>query len=189
MRQEIIKRTASNFGAVAIAAALAAVPAMAQRAPLFSSEILPIFEKNCTSCHGSQQKMASLDLSSFAGMMAGSASGPVIAPGKPERSLLWKMIESGQMPQGGKLNAADKQSIHAYIEQGRFPAQAPESEAEARKKELQRITDKDRAWWSFQKPVKVPPPAVSNKAQATSDIDRFVLAQLEAKGYLVERPE
>jgi hypothetical protein len=28
-----------------------AVPAAAQRAPLFESEILPVLEKNCVSCH------------------------------------------------------------------------------------------------------------------------------------------
>src|SRR4026209_2875318 len=86
-----------------------ALPAFAQRDPLFKTEILPVLEKNCVGCHGPNQKMARLDLSSFAGMMEGSASGPVIAPGKPERSLMWKLIENDTMPQGGKLSTADKQ--------------------------------------------------------------------------------
>ena len=60
--------------------------------------------------------MAGLDLSTFAGVMEGSASGPVIAPGKPERSLMWKLIENDTMPQGGKLSDADKQLIKSYIE-------------------------------------------------------------------------
>src|SRR6188474_2478943 len=124
------------------------LPAFAQRAPLFKDEILPILERSCVSCHNSKQKMAKLDLSTFTGMMEGSASGPVIAPGKPERSLLWKMIENGQMPQGGKLSAADKQSIQAYIQFGRFPVQTPETEAALLKKEAARITQKDRDWWS-----------------------------------------
>jgi len=83
--------------------------------------------------------MAGLDLSSFAGMMQGSSSGPVIAPGKPEPSLLWKMIESDQMPMGGKLSDANKQLIRTYIEQGRFPTQAAESEAEIAKREAAQI--------------------------------------------------
>src|SRR3954471_3392150 len=78
-------------------------PLFAQRAPLFKSEILPILEKNCTKCHGDSQKMAGLDVSTFAGVMAGGTNGPIIAPGKPDRSLLWKMIESDKMPMGGKL--------------------------------------------------------------------------------------
>src|SRR5204863_10140387 len=95
---------------------VATLPLLAQRDPLFKTEILPVLEKNCVACHGPSQKMAKLDLSSFTGMMEGSASGPVIAPGKPERSLMWKMIESDQMPQGGKLSVADKQLIKSHIQ-------------------------------------------------------------------------
>ena len=58
-----------------------AVSLFAQRAPLFKDEILPIFEKSCTKCHGAQQKMGGLDLSTFTGLMTGGASGPAIAPG------------------------------------------------------------------------------------------------------------
>jgi hypothetical protein len=89
-----------------VAVVFIAAPSFAQRDPLFKTEILPVLEKNCVSCHDQKQKMAKLDLSSFTGIMDGSASGPVIAPGKPERSLMWKMIESDQMPQGGKLSVA-----------------------------------------------------------------------------------
>src|SRR5580704_8489814 len=94
---------------IALATLAFAIPAAAQRDPLFKTEILPVLEKNCVSCHGPQQKMAKLDLSTFTGMMQGSASGPVIVPGKPERSLMWKLIENDQMPQGGKLTKAEKQ--------------------------------------------------------------------------------
>jgi len=109
-----------------IIAAIAA-PAIAQRDPLFKTEILPVLEKNCVGCHGQQRKMAKLDLSTFTGMMEGSGSGPVIAPGKPERSLMWKMIETDQMPQGGRLTAAEKQLIKSYIQYGRFPQATAES--------------------------------------------------------------
>src|SRR5437588_9318100 len=105
------KWLSSRWLSLGIAVAAGAFPAAAQRAPLFKSEILPILEKNCVSCHGDKAKMAGLDLSTFTGMMTGSSSGPVIAPGKPERSLMWKLIENGQMPQGGKLTVAEKQSI------------------------------------------------------------------------------
>ena len=107
---------------------------LAQRAPLFKSEILPVLQKNCVSCHGPERKMASLDLSTFSGLMNGGSSGPAIAPGKPDRSLLWKLIELDKMPVGGKLSEADKQLLKAYIETGRFPSiEAAELEREARK--------------------------------------------------------
>ena len=144
----------------------------AQRAPLFKDEILPVLEKSCTKCHGAQQKMGGLDLSTFTGVMKGGASGPAIAPGKPERSLLWVMIASDKMPVGGALTAAQKQLIRTYIEQGRFPA--GESDAERAAKEAKRITPEARQWWSFVKPVK---PAGAHS------IDGFIAAKLNEKGW------
>ena len=170
-----------------VAGAAIIIPATAQRAPLFKSEIMPVLEKNCVGCHGDKQKMAGLDLSSFSGMMTGSSSGPVIAPGKPERSLLWKMIENDQMPQGGKLSNADKQLIRTYIEQGRFPT-TTESEEAIQAREAAKIKPEARNWWSFRKPVKPPVPAVKDKDQVRTPIDAFVLAKLEAKGWKM-RPE
>src|SRR5436309_6094994 len=152
----------------------ATLSALAQRDPLFKTEILPVLEKNCVACHGPAQKMAKLDLSSFTGMMEGSSSGPVIAPGKPERSLMWKLIENDTMPQGGKLTTAEKQLIKSYIQYGRFPQATAETEAAQRAKEAAKITEKDRNWWSFKKPVKPPVPAVKAKTQAQTAIDSFV---------------
>src|SRR3954468_1533107 len=126
--------------------ALGVAPVWAQRAPQFKSEVQPVLEKNCVKCHNETTKMAGLDLSSFAGLMAGSSSGPVIAPNKPERSLMWKLIENGSMPAGGKLTRGEKQLLHAYIEQGRFPAEANAAELEAR--DRAKIKDQDRQWWA-----------------------------------------
>lgn len=154
----------------------------AQRAPLFKDEILPVLEKSCTQCHGPQQKMGGLDLSTFTGVMKGGASGPAIAPGKPGRSLLWTMIESNKMPMGGALTAAQKQLIKTYIEQGRFPAGETDSERAA--KDAKRITPEARQWWSFVAPVKPALPKV--KGTAWTDIDRFVLAKLEEKGWRMQ---
>ena len=175
-----------KFLRIAVVIIAVAAPASAQRDPLFKSEILPVLEKNCVGCHGPQRKMAKLDLSSFTGMMEGSSSGPVIAPGKPERSLLWKLIESDQMPQGGKMTNAEKQLIKSYIQYGRFPQATAESEAEIRAKEAAKITAQDRNWWSFRKPVKTSVPAVKNQAQVRTPIDAFVLAQLERRGWKMQ---
>ncbi len=170
----------------AIVVAAISLPLAAQRDPLFKTEILPVLEKNCVGCHGPDRKMAKLDLSSFTGMMEGSSSGPVIAPGKPERSLMWKLIETGQMPQGGKLTAAEKQLIKSYIQYGRFPQATTETEADARAREAAKVTQKDRQWWSFRKPVKSPVPSVAAKDQVRTPIDAFVLAQLEHKGWKMQ---
>src|SRR5437764_12782344 len=154
----------SVFRAGLIIAAIA-IPASAQRDPLFKTEILPVLEKNCVQCHGPQRKMAKLDLSNFTGMMDGGSSGPAIAAGKPERSLMWKLIENDQMPQGGKLTTAEKQLIKSYIQYGRFPQATAETEATARAREAAKITAQDRNWWSFRKPVKPAVPGAANKDQ------------------------
>src|SRR5690348_6842083 len=138
-----------HFLRTGVMALAIAAPAVAQRDPLFKTEILPVLEKNCVSCHGPQRKMAKLDLSTFTGLMEGGSSGPAIAPGKPERSLMWKLIENYQMPQGGRLTAAEKQLIKSYIQYGRFPQATAESEAAVRAREAAKITAEDRNWWSF----------------------------------------
>jgi hypothetical protein len=165
-------------------ASILALPLSAQRAPLFKSEIQPVLQKNCVPCHDESKKMAGLDLSSFAGLMAGGSSGPVIAPGKPDHSLMWKMIDGGQMPMGGKLTDAEKQLIRAYIEQGRFPTETLDSAEQAR--EAAKITPEARKWWSFVRPVKAPIPAVHNQDKVRTEIDAFVEAKLERRGWALQ---
>ena len=170
------------FSANWIVVAAIAFPLAAQRDPLFKTEILPVLEKNCVGCHGPERKMAKLDLSSFTGMMEGSSSGPVIAPGKPERSLMWKLIENDQMPQGGKLTTAEKQLIKSYIQYGRFPQATAETEAAAAgPRGREDHADRTANWWSFRKPVKSAVPPVAAKDQVRTPIDAFVLAQLGAQ--------
>jgi hypothetical protein len=171
-------------GAALCIASTLSYPLSAQRAPLFKSEIQPVLEKNCVQCHNDSNRMAGLDLSSFAGLMTGGSSGPVIAPGKPDRSLMWKLIEGGQMPMGGKLTDGEKQLIKTYIEQGRFPAAEIDSAELAR--EAAKITPESRKWWSFVKPVKAPAPAVHNNEKVRTGIDSFIEAKLEERGWTLQ---
>ena len=68
----------------------------------YNSQIQPIFNSSCTSCHGSS---GGLSLSSYANLMAGdSDNGPVIIPGNHESSLLWQKVNSGAMPLGDNPN-------------------------------------------------------------------------------------
>lgn len=176
---------ARNCVAVGVAVSLVTCGSLlAQRAPLFKDEVLPILEKSCNKCHNPKQKMGGLDLSTFAGVMAGGASGPVIAPGKPANSLLWIMIQSGKMPMGGVLSKANQQTIHAYIEQGRFPkAHLDAREAE---REAKIITPEARKWWSFQRPEKPAVPRVKHEELVRTEVDRFIEAKLEERGWRMQ---
>jgi hypothetical protein len=166
-------------------AALLCLPLNAQfftRAPMWQHEILPVLEKNCVNCHGGEHTMAELDLTKFDSVLKGGVSGTPITPGHPEMSLMWTMIESGKMPVGGELSAAEKQLLKAWIENGTFPSK--EKLDEDRK--AVKITPEARQFWSFQKPVKAPLPQVDNADQVITPIDAFVLAKLEEKGWQLQ---
>ncbi|HUQ95828.1 MAG TPA: PSD1 and planctomycete cytochrome C domain-containing protein [Bryobacteraceae bacterium] len=85
----------------------------------FEMEILPFLKGNCGGCHSGKVPKRSLDLTSVAGVIKGSESGDVITPGKPDRSLLYKMLHEGRMPPGGK-SIPDKMlaSIRDWISSG-----------------------------------------------------------------------
>jgi hypothetical protein len=152
------------------------------RAPMWQHEVLPVLEKNCVKCHGADQTMAKLDLTKFESVLKGGISGPPITPGHPDMSLMWTMIDSGKMPVGGKLSAAEKQLLKAWIENGRFPSKEKLDEDRVAAK----ITPEARRFWSFQKPVKSQPPGIKNADQVITSIDTFVLAKLEEKGWTLQ---
>ncbi|MGE3683698.1 MAG: fibronectin type III domain-containing protein [Bdellovibrionales bacterium] len=79
--------------------------------PSFVSLKSRIFDPRCIGCHGSGT-VTETDLTSYATLMAGAS----VVPGDPEASLLYQMVASGEMPQGGtKLPAADIDAIFKWI--------------------------------------------------------------------------
>ena len=69
--------------------------------------------KKCTICHASGGQ-GGLDLTSYAGLLQGGASGPVIQPGDPNNSLLVQ-IQSGSQPHFGQLNPDELKTVIAWI--------------------------------------------------------------------------
>lgn len=91
----------------------------------YARDIDPIMKKYCVTCHGGMgadgEKVTEmgLDLTSYAGMMAGSTYGTVVEPGDPDNSLLLEMVEAGDMPEEGeKVPAELVQVLRAWIAQG-----------------------------------------------------------------------
>ena len=96
--------------------ASAQTPAPA-RPDAFDSSIAPIFKSNCAACHGVAVKMKELNLSTEASTLKGSESGPVIVPGNPEESVLFKKVQSGAMPMGKPhLTDKDVETIRLWIQ-------------------------------------------------------------------------
>lgn len=85
-------------------------------------QVQPVLKKHCISCHGIERERGDLDLSSTDGIKAGSSSGPVVVPGKPEESLLYSLsahLESPRMPPGkAKIPQRELDLIRNWIDGG-----------------------------------------------------------------------
>ncbi len=141
----------------------------------FAEKVAPIFKKNCVQCHNPDKARGGLDLGTRASTLSGGEKGPAIVAGDSAHSLLTKMIRGPmpKMPRMADLLAdADVEAIAHWIDGG-----APWP------KELALAKSKHKGpWWSLQPIVKPTPPDVKNQAWIKNEIDRFILAMLEAKG-------
>ena len=91
----------------------------------FSEDVTPILEGKCVICHGGPDengaitKEMELDLTSYDALMVGSEFGPIVEPGNAEDSVLWMMIEVGDMPQEGEpLTTEELGVIKTWITEG-----------------------------------------------------------------------
>ncbi len=87
------------------------------RTPTFQSDVLPIFEAKCNTCHGS---MGGWDGTTYEGALNSGDHGPVVIPGDPENSFLVQKLLGTQtigniMPPGGKLPDSEIQLIIDWI--------------------------------------------------------------------------
>ena len=131
----------------------------------FSRDIRPILAENCFFCHGQdgQKREADLRLDDRAAALAAGA----IVPGDPGASTALERIHSSdpdlQMPppdSNRRLSEEQKRLLDRWIKAG--AEYAPH--------------------WAFVAPQRPPPPAVQQADWPRNDIDRFVLAKLEAAG-------
>ena len=86
----------------------------------FQDDILPIFERACTSCHGS---LGGWDASTYQSVISTGDNAPVIIPGDPSNSLLAQKLQGTHtqgdiMPPSGKLPQAEIELILEWIEAG-----------------------------------------------------------------------
>jgi WD40 repeat protein len=81
-----------------LATFLVACSAAAEEKTTYQDHVLPLIEVNCSKCHNADKKKADLELTSYQGALKGSGSGPVLAPGEPDASKLWKAITHTEEP-------------------------------------------------------------------------------------------
>src|SRR5579863_7674849 len=71
--------------AVTFLVSSAAHAQVAENAPNFEHDVLPLLKAHCVKCHNSQDSQGGLDLSSGASLMKGSDEGPVVIKGLAEK--------------------------------------------------------------------------------------------------------
>lgn len=153
------------------------------QAEFFESKIRPIFSDNCYKCHSPAKgaPMAGLELDWKGGWEKGGTDGPAIVPGNPDKSLLIQAVRytdnTLQMPPDGKLSNAQLNDLVSWVRMG-----APDPRTNRPATDVVSYGGQGKEHWSFKPVTKPTPPMVKNTAWVKNDIDRFVLAKLEASG-------
>jgi hypothetical protein len=171
----------SPAGAVLpVLAALAAFPsAAAEPAISFTRDIKGILSNRCVRCHGPDAEdrhgggEEGLRLDTFDGATEDLGGYAAIVPGNPaESELIARITETDPdvvmpPPEAGEpLSAAEVEILSRWISAG--------AEYEPH--------------WAYVPPVRPPVPAVADAAWPANDVDRFILARLEAED-LAPQPE
>jgi hypothetical protein len=118
----------------------------------------------------------------------GGLEGPAIVPGDPDKSLVIQAVRYAdptlKMPPTAKLSNDQINDLVSWVRMG-----APDPRA-TRPTSANGVTygGSGKNHWSFKAVTKPTPPAVKNEAWVKNEIDRFVLAKLEADGMTANEP-
>lgn len=146
--------------------ALGAHPSRDQAGPL-AEAALQIVGARCLSCHGAP-KSGGIDLRTRAATIASGALRM-----QAGETRLWRAVSSGRMPPTGKLPARELEVLQRWISAGApYPAASSEEPAAKARRSL----------WSL-RPISRPAvPRTPHDSLARNAVDRFVFAQLAARG-------
>ena len=148
----------------------------AEERDLFATQVRALLATRCLECHSGKEPEGGLDLGDRDKLATGGESGVAVVAGKSGESLLWQRVNDDEMPPKHPLSKNEKQLLRQWIDRGAAWT------GDATIDRFQ-FTSDDRAgydWWSLQPLRKVTPPPVAKKDWPRNDLDRFVLARLEA---------
>ncbi|MFM8933502.1 MAG: DUF1549 domain-containing protein, partial [Gemmataceae bacterium] len=172
---------------ISVAYPAAASEGTASDSAFFEKKIRPLLDQHCLKCHSEQARASGklrggLLLDSAEGWRKGGDTGPAILPGKATESLLVQSLSHTgdlKMPPAGKLPDAAIAELTEWVRRG---AHDPRVTRAATPQSNSPSLEEGRKFWSYQ-PVGNPAvPAVRDTAWPAGDIDRFILARLEAEG-------
>jgi hypothetical protein len=149
----------------------------------FEVKVRPILFDRCQGCHSTRAKKrrGGLLLDSRTALFHGGDGGPVVVPGRPQKSRLVRAVRYAdldlQMPPKGKLPAAEISLLEEWVRRG---APFPGPGRPVVRETIDLV--KGRKFWSFQPLRSAAPPAVRDAAWPRRRIDYFILADLEKRG-------
>lgn len=171
------------FALTSVELALAAEPNPAG-IDFFEKKIRPVLVDQCYACHSADAAKAKklkggLWLDSREGVHKGGEGGPVLDLKKPSESRLLKALRHDgdlRMP-SKKLADTVVADFAKWIEMGAPDPRDGKTTAAQREIDV----EAGRKFWAFQPLSRSVPPKVPQEAAVRTDIDRFVLARLEAQ--------
>ncbi|MBI1790154.1 MAG: DUF1549 domain-containing protein, partial [Acidobacteria bacterium] len=147
----------------------------AAKPDLYRDQVQPILERNCLPCHNAKVKQGGLDLSTREGLLRGSQHGPVVNPGNPADSQLFKLVSHISQPampfNGKKLPGEDIARLSDWIKAGVPYGEAVDDLDGVNLSEVSKH-------WAFRTPRRPVLPA--NRAR--NPIDAFIAAEYEKRG-------
>ena len=158
----------------------------ANQIEFFEKHIRPALAEHCYECHNSGGKAkGDLALDWKGGIIEGGASGDLIVPGKPDQSLLIRVItyeeKDLKMPKGGaRFSPELVQYFKKWITMGAPDPRInkPTKEQIAKATSWETIREKREKWWSFQ-PIQASAPPEVKGDWAESNLDKFIQAKWE----------
>ena len=144
----------------------------------YLQKVKPVLRERCYACHGALKQESGLRLDTAELMLRGGDSGPAVAAGNLDETLIIERIEAsetdGRMPPMGKPLTPDEiTAIKAWVAAG---ARAPDSE---------RPEEDPRNHWAFQPPVRPELPRGDRLTATSNPIDRFIEAKHQTDGLTV----
>ncbi len=148
----------------------------------FETRVRPALASRCYSCHTGAQS-GGLRLDSREAALKGGKSGPALLPGKPEESLLiaattYKHARL-KMPPAEKLEDTEISALTDWVRSGAVWPESKVPVLDASKG--YQITEKQKAFWSFQPVRLTQPPAARLPAWRKNPVDAYILAKLNQR--------
>ena len=155
----------------------------------FENRVRPLLMEKCLDCHGPEpgKREGGLDLSTRVTLLAGGGMGPAAIPGDAENSLIIQRIdghESGHgMPPEDPLTAEQREVFRQWIDSGLLdPRKETDRHSGGSSSDIPPMEERG-GHWSFQPLADPETPQVENVDRVRQNLDAFILADLEEKGW------